>query len=126
MKKNKERVYISGKMSGLSREEVIYRFARCELWLRHNISGRVVNPCRVWAFRFPLFYRMLEVIFGKDRAYELVLLYDLWLLSRCTRIHMIGTDWSTSRGAKTEMEFAKNREMLITVDVTGKKKETKG
>lgn len=123
MKDKKERIYLSGKMSGLSREEVKYRFARCELWLRHSGAKKVVNPTRVWAWRWPWLYSIMEMVMGAQAAYELVLLYDLWKLSRCTRIHMVGTDWSTSRGAKTEMAYAQAKGMDVTVELAEKKKK---
>lgn len=120
-KLGKKCLYMSGKISGLDRREVLYRFSRCELWLRHQNPGvRIVNPTRVWCFRWPWLYRLLERIFGNDTAYELVLLYDLWLLSHCQRLHLIGTDWSTSRGSKTEMGFAQAKGIDVTVDVTAK------
>jgi hypothetical protein len=123
MATKKERIYISGKMSGLPREEVKYRFALCELWLRHGGAKEVVNPTKVWAWRWPWLYSMIEMVVGAQAAYELVLLYDLWKLSHCTRIHMIGTDWSTSRGAKTEMGYAQAKNMDVTIDIDVKKKK---
>jgi hypothetical protein len=122
-KKKRQRIYVSGKMSGLSRDEIMFRFSRCELWLRHTTGARVVNPCRVWLFRWPWLYRLLARAVGETRVYEWVLLYDLWLLSRCDRIHMIGTDWSSSRGAKTEQAFAQAKGIYITVDIIAKQKK---
>jgi len=118
----KKKVYISGKMSGLDRNEVKFRFSRCELWLRHG-DWDVKNPCRVWAFRCPWLYRILEKLLGKERAYDLVLLYDLWLLSRCDRIHMIGSDWKESRGARTERYFAQAKGLEVTNDYIPKEKK---
>ena len=116
----KEIVYISGRMSGLPRHEVTYRFNRCEIWLRYKGVKRVKNPIRVWAWRFPWLYSTMEWLLGKERSYELVLLYDLWLLSHCTRIHMIGTDWSMSRGASVEFDYAKRKDITVTVDIPEK------
>ena len=111
---------MSGRMSGLSHEEVAYRFSRCELWLRHTTGAEVVNPCRVWLYRWPKLYRLVERIVGKDNAYTLVLLYDLWLLSRCDRLHLIGPDWCLSRGAQTEVAFAQKAKKEVTIDITAK------
>lgn len=118
----KQRIYISGKMSGLSREVILYRFTRCELWLRHTTGAEVVNPCNTWAFRWPWIYRLLERLFGKEGAYTLVLLYDLWLLSKCQRLHLIGNDWMTSRGAQTERAFAQQAHIDVTIDLYTKKR----
>lgn len=88
------RVYISGPMSGLDRELYLKMFRRAEQSLRSQGYTRVVNPIRVWACRWPWLYRIL--------GYRLTLAYDLWLLSRCDAIYMVGTDWQQSRGARLE------------------------
>ena len=88
------RVYISGPMSNLSREQYLELFKRAEQSLRSQGYTRVVNPIRVWACRWPWLYRIL--------GYRLTLAYDLWLLSRCDAIYMVGTDWQQSRGARLE------------------------
>ena len=110
-------------MSGLKRRDIFYRFSRCELWMKHEVPGaKIVNPCRVWMFRWPWLFNALERVVGHDAAYTLVLLYDLWLLSRCQRLHIVGSDWSTSRGAQTEFAFAQKAGINITMDVTTKQK----
>ena len=114
-KERRKRVYISGKMRGLDRAEVLFRFSRCELWLRHN-GFAVKNPCHTWVFRWPWLYKTMEKLFGEERTYDLVLLYDLWLVSRCDRIHMIGSDWKESRGARTERYFAQAKGLEVTTD----------
>lgn len=111
----KVKVYISGRMSGLPDAVVKYRFERCELYLRHQ-GYKTVNPCRVWVSRWPWMFRLLEKVVGKDRAYNMVLIYDLWLLSRCDMMHLIGSDWSLSRGAKTELAFAQNAKIKVITD----------
>ena len=88
------RVYISGPMSGLDRELYLKMFRRAEQSLRSQGYTRVVNPIRVWACRWPWLYRIV--------GYRLTLAYDLWLLSRCDAIYMVGTDWQQSRGARLE------------------------
>lgn len=121
----KTRIYLSGKMTGLTREEVMYRFAKAEMELRHQTGATIVNPCRVWAFRCPRFYHIMEWLFGKSNAYTLVLLYDLWLLSRCQRVHLIGPDWQTSRGAVTEAHFAQAARMMVTMEIYDKNRKKK-
>ena len=87
------RVYLSGRMSGLSPDTWRWRFAQWEVML--NINGwRAVNPADTIIARHPLLYKIL--------GYRLTLLYDLWLLKRCTHICMVGSDWQLSRGARLE------------------------
>lgn len=115
MKQKKEKVYLSGKMSGLTREEVLRRFAKAEDTVRMN-GCLTKNPTRVWVFRWTWLYRMIEFVFGRERAYDLVLLYDIWLLSRCDSIYMVGGDWrDNSRGAMTEYYFAGEKDMVIDI-----------
>ena len=88
------KVYISGPMSNLTREQYIDLFTRVEQSLRSHGYHRIVNPIHVWACRWPWLYRLA--------GYRLTLAYDLWLLKRCTHIHMVGDDWRQSRGARLE------------------------
>ena len=115
MKRKCEKVYISGRMSGLSRAEVLRRFTEADDYVR-SLGYRTVNPVRVWMFRCRWLYRLLERLAGHDHAYELVLLYDLWLLSRCDSILMIGKDWVKSRGAFLEYQFARVRRIKIDAE----------
>ena len=88
------KVYISGPMSNLTREQYLVLFSRAEQSLRAQGYTRIVNPIRVWACRWTWLYRIV--------GYRLTLLYDLWLLKQCTHIHMVGNDWRQSRGARLE------------------------
>lgn len=94
-----EKVYISGQMTGLGREEYRDRFREAERLIRNVGYTRIVNPIRVWSCRFPWLYRLV--------GYRLTLLYDLWLLLHCNRIYMI-PGWDKSRGAKIESFVAYN------------------
>ena len=87
------RVYISGPMSNLSREQYLDIFRRAEQSLRSQGYTRVVNPIRVWACRWPWLYRIV--------GYRLTLLYDLWLLMRCDQIYKL-PGWRDSKGANIE------------------------
>ena len=87
------RVYISGPMSGLEREQYLELFRRAEQSLRSQGYTKVVNPIRVWACRWPWLYKIV--------GYRLTLLYDLWLLTRCDLIYKI-PGWRDSRGANIE------------------------
>lgn len=87
------KVYISGPMSNLSREQYLEIFRRAEQSLRSQGYHKIVNPIRVWACRWPWLYKIV--------GYRLTLLYDLWLLMRCDLIYKI-PGWKESRGANIE------------------------
>lgn len=87
------KVYISGPISNLSREQYLDIFRRAEQSLRSQGYTRVVNPIRVWACRWPWLYRVV--------GYRLTLLYDLWLLMRCDQIYKL-PGWRDSKGANIE------------------------
>ena len=100
-----KRIYISGPMSGVPREEYLRNFRQAEMELRMKGFNHIVNPINVWVCRWLWLYRLMEKVIGKENAYTLVLLYDLWLLSRCSTICMLD-GWSASRGARIENYFA--------------------
>ena len=87
------RVYISGPMSNLTREQYLELFRRAEQSLRAQGYRKIVNPIRVWACRWPWLYRLV--------GYRLTLLYDLWLLMRCDQIYKL-PGWRDSKGANIE------------------------
>ena len=87
------RIYISGPMSNLSREQYLELFKRAEQSLRSQGYHKIVNPIRVWACRWPWLYRII--------GYRLTLLYDLWLLMRCDQIYKL-PGWRDSKGANIE------------------------
>ena len=103
----RKRIYISGAMSADTAEafrDNVQHFYDAALLVR--ASGRkAVNPARAWPCRFGWIYRLMERLMGKERAYRTVLLYHLWLLSRCDGICMI-SNWRDSRGAKIEEHVA--------------------
>ena len=92
MEKTK-RVYISGGMTDVPREQYIELFRRAEESLRAQGYHKIVNPIRVWACRWPWLYKVI--------GYRLTLLYDLWLLMRCDQIYKL-PGWRDSRGANIE------------------------
>lgn len=88
-----ERIYLSGPMSSLSRDEYCRRFSIAEEMLRER-GYKTINPCRVWSSRFPWLYRIV--------GYRLTLLYDLWLiLFRADKMCFL-PGWENSRGALIE------------------------
>lgn len=88
-----KRVYISGAISGIPREQYMEAFRWAEVKLHDLGYTSTVNPMRVWTCRWPWLYRII--------GYELTLLYDLWLLLRCDMIYKI-PGWRDSRGANIE------------------------
>ena len=97
----KRRIYLSGGMSGVERAVYVRRFGEAERILRRHGYG-CINPCRVWACRWPWIYRAMELVLGERLAYAVVLCYDLLLLM--TRADGIARlpGWRESRGAQIE------------------------
>lgn len=92
MSKDK-RIYISGPMSGVSRDEYLGNFRQAERELRMKGYNHIINPINVWACRWPWLYKVV--------GYRLTLLYDLWLLMRCDQIYKL-PGWRDSKGANIE------------------------
>ena len=88
-------------MSGLEREQYLELFGRAEQSLRSQGYTKVVNPICVWACRWPWLWKVLTGVTSEHTAYTLVLLYDLWLLSRCDQIYKL-PGWRDSKGANIE------------------------
>lgn len=99
--KKKKKVYISGSMSKLPREEYMAHFAKAEKELR-AAGYATVNPARFLVCKYRWLYRIV--------GYRLTLLYDLWRLSRCDLIYKI-PGWRESRGAQIESAWAWNTHM---------------
>ena len=98
---NERRIYISGPMTGIEPREYRRRFREAERILHRHGYG-VINPCRVWACRWPWIYRAMEFCLGHSKAYALILAYDLILLmTRADGIAML-PGWQASRGAQIE------------------------
>jgi len=108
---SKRRIYLSGGMSGVERTDYVRRFREAERILRRHGYG-VINPCRVWACRWPWIYRAMEWALGKRLAYAVVLCYDLLLLmTRADGIVML-PGWRASRGAQIENYVARHFPMM--------------
>ena len=86
-----KRIYLSGQISGLCREEYTANFAKAEELLRKD-GYQVVNPTRTILSRWPL------CRWAKYRHY---LIYDIWLLLHCDYIYKL-PGWKESRGAQIE------------------------
>ena len=98
-------VYISGPISGLRREEYMYRFADVAGMLERR-GYKAVNPTRLWPCRWRWVYPLMERVVGGKTAYRCVLAYDLWKLWHCDGIFvMCGSE--RSRGARLERRKAR-------------------
>ncbi len=87
-----KKVYLSGQISGLPREQYMKYFAEAERLLTKE-GFKVVNPTRFFMCKYECVYRLL--------GYRLTLLYDLWRLMRCDLIYKL-PGWKQSRGANIE------------------------
>ena len=87
-----KKVYISGRISDLPREQYMTMFSIAEQMLRKK-GYEPVNPTRFFICRYIWVYRLL--------GYRLTLLYDLWLLMHCDLIYKL-PGWRDSRGANIE------------------------
>lgn len=88
-------------MTGLPRAEYMESFAQAEKKLRELGYNCIVNPTRIFACRYEWMYHLLVRLFGAKATYTLVLLYDLWQLSRCNLIYKL-PGWQQSRGCNIE------------------------
>ena len=121
-KEKKKRVYISGPMTDQKTGEVVAEnqemFWKAEELLNKAGYEDTVNPVRVWACKFPWLYRLV--------GYRLTLLYDIWLLMRCTHIYKLPR-WQQSRGANIESCVAYHLKILPVkqkvIDAINKKLE---
>ena len=62
-------------MTGCARAVYVRRFGEAEAILRRHGYG-CINPCRVWACRWPWIYKAMEWAMGKQLAYAVVLCYN--------------------------------------------------
>lgn len=106
-----KRIYISGPMSGLPREEYLRNFREAEKELRDKGFIDIVNPIRVWACRWPWLYRIV--------GYRLTLWYDILLLKGCNTIYLLD-GWEKSAGARKEYKVAWRRNMRMLTQLEDK------
>ena len=90
------RIYISGPISGRTREEYMRHFREAEDYLRGE-GLTPVNPTRFLPCRWLWLYKVM--------GYKLTLLYDLWQMLRCQGLYMLD-GWKMSRGANIEHDVA--------------------
>ena len=88
----KDRIFISGKVSGTDLEQTRIKFAWAELDLEWNNHIETINP-----MDFGLTF--------KD-SWLKCMVVSVWKLLKCRSIFML-TDWSKSRGARIEHFIAR-------------------
>ena len=100
------KVYISGKISGLSKEEYMKNFAEAEELLSQHHS--VINPAKT------------NGTLPSDTTYEEYMDISMKLLSFCDAIFML-RNWKDSIGANAEHAYAKAHGYMIVYqeDKTG-------
>ena len=89
---DKQKVYISGPITGLKRSEYMLRFHKAEKLLRRE-GYWVVNPTKFAPCRYQWLYKLM--------GYRLTILYDLWRLMHCDLIYKM-PGWKQSHGAQME------------------------
>jgi hypothetical protein len=93
----KEKIYISGKISGLEFEDAYKKFMDAQL--KYESAGfEVVNPMRI--------------AHDHDLTWESYMKADLKAMLDCTHIFML-KDWHTSRGADIEYNLAKELSLIV-------------
>lgn len=88
MQKNK--IYISGKITGLTPDEAKAKFAAAEKQLIEQ-GFEVVNPC--------------SIEHNHDNSWEAFMRNDIKAMMDCTHIYMLD-NWNESPGAKIELNLA--------------------
>ena len=91
-----KKVYVSGAISGVARQEYKKRFDAAARAVEAQ-GFKAVNPTRFWVCWWRWLYKVL--------GYDLTLLYDLWRLSKCAHIYKI-PGWHESHGAQVESCWA--------------------
>lgn len=92
----KYKLYLSGPISGLERDEYMARFAYAEELARKD-GYDVCNPTRLLPCRWPWLYRLM--------GYDLTLRYDIWHMKRCDYVYFL-PGWLGSKGARREWSVA--------------------
>lgn len=92
-----EKIYISGKITGLSLSDAYIRFLDAQIKYE-SVGFKVVNPMRI--------------NHDHDLSWESYMRADLKAMLDCTHIFML-KDWHTSRGANIEYNLARELGLKI-------------
>ena len=94
---SRQRIYISGRMSGLTRKDYTARFNAAEKEL--EVDYKVFNPVR-WGWCL------------KYLPYRFALAFDMLRICFCDRVYMLN-GWTLSDGATAEHQFAQSIGLII-------------
>jgi len=94
-----KKCYISGKITGLPKEDYEYNFNVAEKFVETILNYRAVNPIKV-----------VPYVEGKSWMYYM--LRDIYYLFGCRAIYM-QSNWKESKGARIERFIAKLLFMTI-------------
>ena len=100
--KRKQRLYISGMMTGLERERYMEIFAATAEAFSEDYD--VVNPAGFLYSRWSWL--------GKLLGYNAMLCIDLWVLMRCDALYSI-PNWERSVGARIERAVAEIKGLKV-------------
>ena len=88
------KIYISGKITGLDLREALIKFQDAESHLIMKYDNvEVVNPMR-------------EVPYEKGKTWDQYMIEDISLLFKCDTIYMLD-NWEDSKGARIECSIAR-------------------
>ena len=99
-----DKIYIAGKVTGLTAQEARRNFMRAEMLFK-RAGLKVVNPLRLCR---------------PSWSWSLCMVVCLWNLARCRYVAML-SNWRDSRGARIEYKFAKilRKRMFVQVENSG-------
>ena len=103
-----KKIYISGRITGLSIDVATKIFNNAEALLRKTYKCEIINP-------------MAAVIFEKGKTWEQYMLEDIEILFKCDAIFMMN-NWKASKGACIEHAIA--REIGLIIMYQEKRKES--
>ena len=95
----KKKIYISGRITGLKKNEYMANFEYAERYLK-NKGYSVINPAKT------------NATLPADTTYEQYMDMSLCMLAMCDTIYML-SDWEDSKGAIRERSFAEEHDYEI-------------
>ncbi len=93
---HKEKIYISGQISGLEREKYVTEFNKAFFYLFSFPDKIPVNPVKQTEFLYN----------SGCKSWLVYIIYDIFTLFFCDAIYML-SNYRNSRGAKLELFFAR-------------------
>lgn len=91
------KIYISGKITGLQKDEYLENFKQAQVYLE-SLGHQVINPC--------------ELNTEGCECWEDFMICDIKELFKCKAIYMLD-NWKDSKGARVERAIAKELGLCI-------------